>query len=71
MDGAPWDYGMELFQEQTDRIENEITLGFQRYPCLQEVGVKTWVNGAFTFSPDGNIGIKPKGVIKVGELENH
>ncbi len=54
MDGAPWDYGMELFQEQTDRIEKEITLGFQRYPCLQEVGVKTWVNGAFTFSPDGN-----------------
>ena len=54
MDGAPWDYGMELFKEQVDRIENEITLGFERYPCLQEVGVKTWVNGAFTFSPDGN-----------------
>ena len=54
MDGAPWDYGMELFQEQTDRIENELTLGFERYPALQEVGVKTWVNGAFTFSPDGN-----------------
>ena len=54
MDGAPWDYGMELFEEQTDRIEHELTLGFERYPCLQEVGVKTWVNGAFTFSPDGN-----------------
>ncbi|WP_224826722.1 FAD-dependent oxidoreductase [Cognatishimia sp. MH4019] len=54
MDGAPWDYGMELFQEQTDRIENELILGFERYPALQEVGVKTWVNGAFTFSPDGN-----------------
>lgn len=54
MDGAPWDYGMELFQEQTDRIEKELTLGFERYPCLQEVGVKTWVNGAFTFAPDGN-----------------
>ena len=54
MDGAPWDYGMELFKEQTDRIENELTLGFERYPCLQDVGVKTWVNGAFTFSPDGN-----------------
>ncbi|MEM9551267.1 MAG: glycine cleavage T C-terminal barrel domain-containing protein, partial [Pseudomonadota bacterium] len=49
-----WDYGMELFSEQTDRIESELTLGFERYPCLQEVGVKTWVNGAFTFSPDGN-----------------
>ena len=54
MDGAPWDYGMELFQEQTDRIENELIMGFERYPVLQEVGVKTWVNGAFTFSPDGN-----------------
>ncbi|WP_430449427.1 GcvT family protein [Rhodophyticola sp.] len=54
MDGAPWDYGMELFQEDTDRIERELTLGFERYPVLQEVGVKTWVNGAFTFSPDGN-----------------
>ncbi|MHA6264528.1 GcvT family protein [Arenibacterium sp. CAU 1754] len=54
MDGAPWDYGVELFQEDTDRIEKELTLGFERYPCLQEVGVKTWVNGAFTFSPDGN-----------------
>ncbi len=54
MDGAPWDYGMELFQEQTDRIENELILGFERYPALQHTGVKTWVNGAFTFSPDGN-----------------
>ncbi len=54
MDGAPWDYGMELFQEQTDRIEKELILGFERYPVLQEVGIKTWVNGAFTFSPDGN-----------------
>lgn len=54
MDGAPWDYGMELFQEQTDRIEQELILGFERYPALQDVGVKTWVNGAFTFSPDGN-----------------
>ncbi len=54
MDGAPWSYGEELFQEQLDRIENELTLGFQRYPAIQDVGIKTWVNGAFTFSPDGN-----------------
>ena len=54
MDGAPWDYGMELFQEDTDRIEQELILGFERYPALQDVGVKTWVNGAFTFAPDGN-----------------
>lgn len=54
MDGAPWEYGFELQQEDTDRIEHELTLGFERYPALQNVGVKTWVNGAFTFSPDGN-----------------
>ena len=54
MDGAPWDYGMQLQQEDPDRIEHELTLGFERYPVLQKAGIKTWVNGAFTFSPDGN-----------------
>jgi len=54
MDGAPWDYGIELLQENTDRIEKELTLGFERFPVLQNAGVKNWVNGAFTFSPDGN-----------------
>lgn len=54
MDGAPWNYGIELLQEDTDRIEHELTMAFARYPCLNTVGVKNWVNGAFTFSPDGN-----------------
>ena len=54
MDGAPWDYGIELLQEDIDRIGEELELGFKRYPCLQSAGVKNWVNGAFTFSPDGN-----------------
>ncbi len=54
MDGAPWNYGMELFKEDLDRIENELMLGFSRYPAAENVGIKTWVNGAFTFSPDGN-----------------
>ncbi len=54
IDGAPWDYGIELLQENTDRIADELVMAFQRYPALQEVGVRNWVNGAFTFSPDGN-----------------
>jgi len=54
VDGAPWDYGIELLQENTDRIADELTMAFQRYPVLQTAGVKNWVNGAFTFSPDGN-----------------
>lgn len=54
MDGAPWDYGFELIQEDTDRIENELMMAYKRYPALENVGIKRWVNGAFTFSPDGN-----------------
>jgi dimethylglycine dehydrogenase len=54
MEGAPWNYGVELLQEDVDRISNELELGFRRYPCLQRTGIKRWVNGAFTFSPDGN-----------------
>ena len=54
IDGAPWDYGFDLIQEDTDRIENELVMAYQRYPVLENVGIKNWVNGAFTFSPDGN-----------------
>ncbi|MEX3007721.1 FAD-dependent oxidoreductase [Hoeflea sp. TYP-13] len=54
VDGAPWDYGIELLQENTDRISEELVMAFQRYPVLENAGVKNWVNGAFTFSPDGN-----------------
>ncbi|MDQ2067913.1 FAD-dependent oxidoreductase [Xinfangfangia sp. CPCC 101601] len=54
MDGAPWDYGMELIQEDTDRISDELALAFHRYPVLENAGIRRWVNGAFTFSPDGN-----------------
>ena len=54
IDGAPWDYGIELIEEEIDRISDELDMAFKRYPVLEDVGVKTWVNGAFTFTPDGN-----------------
>ncbi len=54
MEGAPWDYGIELLQENTDRIADELELVHRRYPVLETAGVRKWVNGAFTFSPDGN-----------------
>lgn len=54
MEGAPWAYGIELIPEDLDRIEHEVTTGFARYPCLADAGIKRWVNGAFTFTPDGN-----------------
>ena len=59
MDGAPWDYGVELLPENIDRIAGELELVHRRYPVLQEAGIRQWVNGAFTFSPDGNPLIGP------------
>ncbi len=59
MDGAPWDYGVELLQENIDRISDELELVYRRYPVLQTAGVRKWINGAFTFSPDGNPLIGP------------
>jgi dimethylglycine dehydrogenase len=52
--GAPWDFGMTLFPEDVERIAPELELAFRRFPALAEVGVRQWVHGAFTFTPDGN-----------------
>jgi dimethylglycine dehydrogenase len=53
-EGADWDYGMDLIPEEIDRISPELSIGFARFPLLQEAGIRRWVNGAFTFTPDGN-----------------
>jgi dimethylglycine dehydrogenase len=54
MDGAPWDYGIELLTPDVDRIADELQMAMTRYPVLERTGIKRFVNGAFTFSPDGN-----------------
>lgn len=54
VEGAPWDYGTELIPEEIERIAPELEIGFRRFPCLQRAGIRRWVNGAFTFTPDGN-----------------
>jgi len=61
MDGAPWDYGMDLIAPDIDRIAPELMKGFERFPELDSVGIKKWVNGAFTFAPDGNPLVGPVG----------
>lgn len=53
-EGAPWDYGMDLIPEEIERISPELMIGFERFPTLQRTGIRRWVNGAFTFTPDGN-----------------
>jgi dimethylglycine dehydrogenase len=53
-EGADWEYGMELLPTDIDRISPELEIGFNRFPVLQNAGIRRWVNGAFTFTPDGN-----------------
>ncbi len=54
VEGAPWDFGMTLLRPDIDRIEPELAVGLSRFPCLETAGIRTWVNGAITFTPDGN-----------------
>jgi dimethylglycine dehydrogenase len=61
IDGVPWNYGMDLIPEDLERIGDELVKGFERSPALSKAGIKRWVNGAFTFTPDGNPLIGPVG----------
>ena len=51
---TPWTFDMELLPPDLDRIEPELSVAFQHYPAMATAGIKTIVNGPFTFTPDGN-----------------
>jgi len=59
VDTTPWDFGHELLPNNLDRIAGPLEHAFHRYPCLAEAGIKTIINGPFTFAPDGNPLIGP------------
>ncbi|VAW16374.1 Sarcosine dehydrogenase [hydrothermal vent metagenome] len=52
--GTPPDFGTELLNQNLDRIGPSLEAAFHRYPVLERAGIKTVVNGPFTFAPDGN-----------------
>lgn len=51
---TPWDFGHELLQPDLDRIAPSLEIGCKHFPAFAEAGIKTTVNGPFTFAPDGN-----------------
>ncbi len=57
--GTPQDFGHELLSPDLDRIADRLELAFGRIPALGRSGIKTIVNGPFTFGPDGNPMIGP------------
>ncbi|MEM7072359.1 MAG: FAD-dependent oxidoreductase [Pseudomonadota bacterium] len=59
IDGTPGDFGHELLPENLDRIADRLELGFSRIPALGRAGIRTIINGPFTFGPDGNPMIGP------------
>ncbi|OUR79039.1 glycine cleavage system protein T [Alphaproteobacteria bacterium 46_93_T64] len=52
--GTPWDFGHELLNNDLDRISSSLDFTFKRFPILERSGIKTIINGPFTFAPDGN-----------------
>ncbi len=54
VDTTPWDFGHELLPDNLDRIAEPLEHAFFRFPCLATAGIKTVINGPFTFAPDGN-----------------
>jgi len=59
VEGTPMDFGHELLNPDLERIADRLELGFERIPILAETGIKTTINGPFTFGPDGNPMIGP------------
>jgi dimethylglycine dehydrogenase len=51
---TPWTFGHELLAEDLERITSELEVGFRHFPAFNNAGIKTIINGPFTFSPDGN-----------------
>ncbi len=51
---TPWNFGHELLPDKLERIEDSMEMAFKRYPVLADAGIKTVINGPFTFAPDGN-----------------
>ena len=51
---TPWDFEMQLLPPDLDRIAPSLEIAFKHYPAMETAGIKSVVNGPFTFSPDGN-----------------
>ncbi len=59
VEGVPNDFGHELLQDDLERVADRLELAFENIPALGRAGIKSVVNGPFTFGPDGNPMIGP------------
>ncbi|MEX0503928.1 FAD-dependent oxidoreductase [Alphaproteobacteria bacterium LSUCC0719] len=64
--GTPLDFGHELFDDDLDRIMDNVMRAIDRVPAAAEAGVKRVINGPMIWSPDSNALFGP-----VPELRNY
>jgi dimethylglycine dehydrogenase len=64
--GTPLDFGHELFDDDLDRIMDNVMRAIERVPAAAEAGVKRVINGPMIWSPDSNALFGP-----VPELRNY
>ena len=55
LEGMDWGFDRELFEPDVDRLMPFLQRCFELTPKLEEVGIKTIVNGPITHTPDDNI----------------
>ena len=60
-EGIPFSFGRELFEGNMERFEQIILPTAERLPLLNEVGIRTLINGPIPASPDGEpiLGLGP------------
>ncbi len=60
--GVPFSFGRELFQPNQDRLEAFLLPAAERLPILNELGIRTVINGPIPISPDGEpiMGLAPE-----------
>lgn len=51
---TPWDFGQKLLDPSLDHIADSLQRAFDHFPIFGRSGIKTVINGPFSFSPDGN-----------------
>ncbi|MEL7464349.1 MAG: FAD-dependent oxidoreductase [Pseudomonadota bacterium] len=65
-DGTPLDFGHELFDDDLERIAENVMRAFDRIPVAAEAGIKRVINGPMIWSPDSSALFGP-----VPELKNY
>ena len=64
--GTPLDFGHELFDDDLERIAENVMRAFDRIPVAAEAGIKRVINGPMIWSPDSSALFGP-----VPELKNY